>query len=68
MDGALVRRIIDHARGLEERVLVSCEILDRWYTDRFDPSCTTETGRRATPPLTWSPLPKVSGLRTMGTV
>ena len=41
----LVRRIVIFARDLFEEVLVSCEILDRWYTDRFDNHYTTETGR-----------------------
>jgi Cof subfamily protein (haloacid dehalogenase superfamily) len=45
MDGALAARIIAEARGLYPDVLVSCEILDRWHTDRFDPSYTTETGK-----------------------
>ena len=40
-----VRRIIDEARARHDSVLVSCEILDRWYTDRFDQTYTTETGR-----------------------
>jgi Cof subfamily protein (haloacid dehalogenase superfamily) len=43
--GALVRQIIDVARDLHEEVLVTCEILDRWYTDRLDQTHTTETGR-----------------------
>jgi len=33
------------ARGVYEGVLVSCEVLDRWCTDRDDNSHTTETGR-----------------------
>lgn len=45
----LVLQIIRTARQFDERVLVSCEILDRWYTDRFDPEAaqthTTETGK-----------------------
>jgi 5-amino-6-(5-phospho-D-ribitylamino)uracil phosphatase len=41
----LVRRIILFARDLFDEVLVSCEILDRWYTDRVDQTYTTETGR-----------------------
>jgi Cof subfamily protein (haloacid dehalogenase superfamily) len=45
MDGALARRIIAEARGTYPQVLVSCEILDRWHTDRLDPSFTTETGK-----------------------
>ncbi len=40
-----VRQLIDKARSRFPSVLVSCEILDRWYTDRFDQSYTTETGR-----------------------
>jgi len=45
MPGDLVRRLIQTARSRFESVLVSCEILDRWYTDRFDQTYTTETGR-----------------------
>src|SRR5207244_3165865 len=41
----IARSIIDDARLLHEDVQVTCEILDKWYTDRFDPSHTTETGR-----------------------
>ena len=46
---ALVSRIIHHARRLDEQVLVTCEILDRWYTDRFEQHYTTETGRLFAP-------------------
>lgn len=45
MPHTLVRKIIDLARDMFEEVLVSCEILDRWYTDRDDHTHTTETGR-----------------------
>ena len=45
IDPALVRRLIDFARGQFPDVLVTCEILDRWYTDRFEQTYTTETGR-----------------------
>lgn len=38
-------QIIETARDMFEEVLVSCEILDRWFTDRHDPSLTTETGK-----------------------
>ncbi len=41
----VARRIIDDARFLFGHVQVTCEILDKWYTDRFDPAHTTETGR-----------------------
>ena len=49
MQCQLVRRIINTARSRFASVLVSCEILDRWYTDRFDQSYTTETGRMFKP-------------------
>ncbi len=41
----LVRKLIDSARSKFDSVLITCEILDRWFTDRFDQSYTTETGR-----------------------
>ena len=43
--GPLVREMIVHARSLYADLLVSCEVMDRWYTDRHDPQYTTETGR-----------------------
>lgn len=45
MAGPLVRQIVHHARSLYADLLVSCEIMDRWFTDRDDQSYTTETGR-----------------------
>ncbi len=45
MSCELVRNLIDTARARFPSVLISCEILDRWYTDRFDQTYTTETGR-----------------------
>jgi Cof subfamily protein (haloacid dehalogenase superfamily) len=45
MPGELVRRMIDLSRDMFEEVLVSCEVMDRWHTDRFDETYTTETGR-----------------------
>jgi Cof subfamily protein (haloacid dehalogenase superfamily) len=45
MEPGLVRKMIDRARQRFPQSLVSCEILDRWYTDRHDPNYTTETGR-----------------------
>lgn len=41
----VARRIIEDARDLFEETQVACEILDKWYTDRFDPTNTTETGK-----------------------
>jgi Cof subfamily protein (haloacid dehalogenase superfamily) len=45
LPAALVRDIVDFSRDHYEEVLVSCEVLDRWYTDRIDDAFTTETGR-----------------------
>jgi 5-amino-6-(5-phospho-D-ribitylamino)uracil phosphatase len=45
LPGPVVRQIVEHARRVDPRVLVSCELLDRWYTDRHDESYRTETGR-----------------------
>jgi Cof subfamily protein (haloacid dehalogenase superfamily) len=45
MAGALVRELIGVARQTYADTLVSCEVMDRWYTDRHDPQYTTETGR-----------------------
>lgn len=45
MECAMVRLLIDRARSLFPDVLVSCEVQDRWLTDRFDPNHTTETAR-----------------------
>ena len=45
LDGPLVRELIDEARRRFNEVVVACEILDRWYTDRHEQSHTTETGR-----------------------
>ena len=42
MSGALVREIVDTARDFYDDLLVSCEILDRWYTDRPDNSYTND--------------------------
>ena len=46
-----VRAMVDVARHLSREVLVSCEILDRWFTDRFEQAYTTETGRIFKPDL-----------------
>jgi Cof subfamily protein (haloacid dehalogenase superfamily) len=49
MAGELAREMIAHARSLYADLLVSCEVMDRWFTDRHDPQYTTETGRLFTP-------------------
>ncbi len=45
LPGPLSREIIDTARDMFEEVILTCEILDKWYTDRDDHAYTTETGR-----------------------
>lgn len=49
MDRELVRRLIGRARSLYPDILVSCEVQDRWLTDRFDADHTTETARLFVP-------------------
>ncbi len=44
MDPLVVRDLVAVARRGLPQILVSCEILDRWCTDRFDETYTTETG------------------------
>ena len=45
LHGPLVLEMIQLARAIDPRVLITCEILDRWHTDRIDNTYTTETGR-----------------------
>jgi Cof subfamily protein (haloacid dehalogenase superfamily) len=49
--GSLVRRIVDLARDMFDETIVTCEVLDKWLTDREDQSHTTETGRLFKPDL-----------------
>ena len=51
MPPGLVNAIVQHARGAYPDCLVSCEILDKWFTDRYDNTYTTETGRMFEPDL-----------------
>jgi Cof subfamily protein (haloacid dehalogenase superfamily) len=51
MAGRLVLEMIEFARDLFEEVLVSCEAMDKWYTDRDDHTHTTETGKLFKPDL-----------------
>ncbi len=60
------RSIVDLARGMYPEVLVSAEILDRWYTDRVDDRYLTESAKQAGPDVmapieTWlhEPLTKL---------
>ena len=45
MSPQTVLELVALARQRHPEILVSCEILDRWCTDRFDQTYTTETGR-----------------------
>lgn len=56
----LTRRMIDLARSQHADVLVSCEILDRWCTDRIDPAYNTETAKLFPPDLI-APLEEFCG-------
>lgn len=60
LKGSLVRRIVDLARDMFDEVIVTCEVLDKWYTDRDDQSHTTETGRLFKPDLI-APLDEICG-------
>ena len=51
------RGIVALARGMYGDVLVSGEVMDRWYTDRFDPAYNSEMGR-ISPPDVVEPLEK----------
>lgn len=45
MAGSLVAQMIADARDMFDQVLVTCEIMDKWHTDRIDNDLTTETGK-----------------------
>lgn len=45
MDPSHVRHMIETARDMFEEVVITCEILDRWFTDRADDAFPTETAR-----------------------
>lgn len=47
--GKLVQQVIEHARDMFDEVIVTCEVLDKWFTDRGDDAFTTETGKMFKP-------------------
>ena len=49
LDPALTKKMIKLARKADKDVVVSLEILDKWYTDHVDESLPTETSRRFSP-------------------
>jgi len=49
VDAELAAAVVRAARRADRRVVVSLEILDKWYTDFVDESLPTETSRRFEP-------------------
>jgi Cof subfamily protein (haloacid dehalogenase superfamily) len=49
LPGPLVARMVEIARDWFDDVIVGCEVMDRWFTDRVDDAHTTETGRMFKP-------------------
>lgn len=49
LDSDIARAVIDLARSIEPGVVVSIEVLDKWYTDHDDPTFQTETAKRFKP-------------------
>lgn len=61
LKAALVQQIVGACRDMFDEVQVSCEILDRWFTDHFDPLHVTETGKWFKPDVI-TPLEKFAHL------
>jgi len=49
IEQALARSVIVMARLIYPQIIVSAEVLDRWYTDRVDPQYQTEVSRQFRP-------------------
>ena len=49
LPGQIVAEMVEVARDWFDDVIVSCEVMDRWFTDRADDAHTTETGRMFKP-------------------
>lgn len=49
LEPAMTKKMIKLARKADKDVVVSLEILDKWYTDHVDESLPTETSRRFSP-------------------
>lgn len=43
------RKIIERARAIDPKVVVSIEVLDKWYTDHDDPNHRNETAKKFKP-------------------
>ena len=60
MPGDVVLKLIRRARAMHEPLVVHCEILDRWHTDRENSLFQTETGRLFKPDVI-APLETICG-------
>lgn len=49
LPATLAQRVVRFARRIDPQVMVSIEILDKWYTDKVDDSLPTETSRSFSP-------------------
>jgi len=49
LPGELAAQMVDVARDWFDEVIVTCEVMDRWFTDRDDDTHTTETGKMFRP-------------------
>ena len=49
LDAEVARAVVNHARQIDPEIVVSLEVLDRWLTDRVDPSLLTETAKTFEP-------------------
>ena len=45
----LAKRIVQIARQVEPNVIIHVEVLDKWYTDRVDPTLNVETSKTSIP-------------------
>ncbi len=49
MPAALAKRIVRFARKMDPQVVISIEVLDKWYTDHVDDKLPTETSKHFSP-------------------
>ena len=49
LSSTVARKVVKLARSVDKRVVVSLEILDKWYTDHVDETLPTETSRAFNP-------------------
>ena len=49
LPATLARQLVNAAREVDSRIVVSLEVLDRWYTDYVDPNLQTETSKSFQP-------------------